>query len=54
MEARILTPDDVARRWGCSATMVRKLISDGELPAFRVGRLMRIPYAAVEKAEGNE
>ena len=48
---RPLTPEEVAERWSCSAKHIRALISAGTLPHFRVGRLIRIPPAAVEAVE---
>ena len=37
------TPAEVADRWKCSASFVRKLIDNGELSAFRAGgKLLRI------------
>jgi len=44
-EARPLTPDEIAHRWGCSGETVRSLIRKGELPAFRVGRMFRVTPA---------
>lgn len=42
-EARPLTPEQAAERWGCSVQHVRNLIHRGELRAFRLGsRLFRI------------
>lgn len=55
MNDTILTPEEVALRWGCSVTTIRKLVSIGSIPSFRVGRLMRIPKSsivAMEKANG--
>ncbi|WP_423227682.1 helix-turn-helix domain-containing protein [Salipiger profundus] len=46
-----LTPDQVAERWNCSAETVRQLIKRGKLQGFRVGRMFRIPAAAVEEFE---
>ncbi|MFZ7090788.1 helix-turn-helix domain-containing protein [Primorskyibacter sp. 2E233] len=43
----IYTPDQLADRWKCCANTVRKAIESGELAAFRVGRLLRIPEESV-------
>lgn len=51
---RPYTPETLADRWGCSANHVRNLIRRGTLPAFRLGRLMRIPAAAVADYEAGE
>lgn len=51
-DRRALTPEDVAERWGCSASHVRRLIANGELPAFRLGgKLIRIRPQDVEAYE---
>lgn len=49
--ARPYTPDSLAERWGVSAETVRQLVKRGELPGFRVGRMIRIPVQAVEEFE---
>lgn len=36
------SPEMLAERWDCSAETVRNLIRRNELPAFRVGKMMRI------------
>ncbi|WP_442953538.1 helix-turn-helix domain-containing protein [Paracoccus sp. (in: a-proteobacteria)] len=41
----------LADRWDCSAETVRAMIRTGALPAFRVGRMMRITAKAVEDYE---
>lgn len=43
----IYTPKLLAERWGCSEQIIRTAIKEGTLPAFRVGRLMRIRGQAV-------
>jgi excisionase family DNA binding protein len=48
----VLTPEEVAERWHCSASHVRKLINRGELPHFRLGgKLLRVPLSELEKWE---
>lgn len=49
--ARPYTPETLAERWQCSAETVRQLVHRGELPGFRVGRMIRIARAAVEEYE---
>ena len=49
--ARPFTPDSLAERWGVSAETVRHLVKRGDLPGFRVGRMIRIPVGAVEEYE---
>ena len=45
------SPDTLADRWGCSSATVRAMIRAGDLDAFRIGRLYRIPWAAVQRVE---
>lgn len=47
----IYTPQLLAKRWSCSAQHIRDLVKSGKLPAFRVGRLVRIPREIVEEFE---
>lgn len=42
----------LAERWGCSGNVVRKLINQGQLQFFRIGSLIRIPAAEVQRYEG--
>lgn len=48
---RPVTPDMLADRWQCSAETVRQMVKRGELRGFRVGRMIRIPWDAVEEME---
>ncbi|WP_420869064.1 excisionase family DNA-binding protein [Cereibacter azotoformans] len=50
-ETRPFTPETLAERWGCSAETIRQLAARGELSHFRVGRMIRIPAAAVQEIE---
>lgn len=46
------TPDQLAKRWHCSANTVRNLIAAGKLDACRVGKkLLRISETAIEEYE---
>ena len=45
------SPETLADRWGCSAEKVRLMYRDGELRGFRLGKLIRIPAAEVERYE---
>ena len=45
------SPETLADRWGCSAEKVRTMYRDGELAGFRLGKLIRIPAAEVERYE---
>lgn len=49
--ARPFSPETLAERWGCSAEKVRRMYHDGELAGFRLGKLIRIPAAEVERLE---
>lgn len=48
---RPFSPETLAERWGCSAAKVRTMYRDGELAGFRLGKLIRIPAAEVERYE---
>jgi excisionase family DNA binding protein len=37
-----LTLDEVAEILRCSRYLVRRLVQDGELPAYRVGKFLRV------------
>jgi excisionase family DNA binding protein len=50
-QARPYSPETLADRWGCSAEKVRIMYRNGELPGFRLGKLIRIPAAEVERYE---
>ena len=41
----------LAARWGCHPDVVRRLIRKGDLKSFRVGALIRISRAEVERYE---
>ncbi|MBS1056128.1 helix-turn-helix domain-containing protein [Gluconobacter kondonii] len=41
----------VAKRWDCSHSTIRRMVETGELPAIRLGRLIRIPMTAIIEAE---
>jgi len=41
----------LADRWGCSDSMIRKLINQGQLTCFRIGTLIRIPASEVVRFE---
>lgn len=41
----------LADRWGCSGSLVRKLINQGELQCFRIGNLIRVPAVEVARYE---
>jgi excisionase family DNA binding protein len=48
---RPFSPETLADRWGCSAEKVRLMYRAGELAGFRLGKLIRIPAAEVERYE---
>jgi excisionase family DNA binding protein len=49
--ARPYTVDTAAEYLGCSTAHVRNLCAKGALRHFRIGRLIRIPAAAMEELE---
>ncbi|MFB9150176.1 excisionase family DNA-binding protein [Roseovarius ramblicola] len=50
-DQRPVTPAMLAERWQCSAETIRQMVHRQELRAFRVGRMIRIPWDAVEEIE---
>ncbi|OQW71093.1 MAG: hypothetical protein BVN33_16685 [Proteobacteria bacterium ST_bin13] len=51
MTAIPFTPETLADRWGCSAEHIRRMYHDGEIAAFRLGKLIRITAMEVERIE---
>jgi excisionase family DNA binding protein len=48
----VMTPEQVAVRWECSPSTVRREVAAGRLPAFRLGgKLLRIKLSDVEQYE---
>ena len=45
------TPETLGERWACSAEKIRLMYHAGELSGFRLGKLIRIPAAEVERYE---
>jgi excisionase family DNA binding protein len=48
---RPFSPETLASHWGCSAEKIRIMCKRGELASFRLGKLIRIPAAEVERYE---
>lgn len=48
---RPFTVPALAKRWGCSEGLIRKMIERGELSSFRLGVLIRVPASEVAKIE---
>lgn len=49
--ARPYSPETLADRWACSSEKIRQMCRGGELASFRLGKLIRIPAAEVERIE---
>ena len=49
MNDLLLTPDDVARQLGLHVRTVRRYLRDGELPAVKVGKRLRVPASALAR-----
>ena len=47
----VLTREEVADRWGVNVRTVAREIERGNLRAFRVGRVIRIPLTAIQEYE---
>lgn len=46
-----LSPAQVAKRWGCSSTLIYDLLAAGKLRGFRLGKLWRVSADEVERYE---
>jgi excisionase family DNA binding protein len=44
-----LSPEDVAVLVGCKRTTAYKLLADGSIPSYHIGRLRRVRRADVER-----
>lgn len=51
MSARAYTVAKLAAEWQCSESVIRKLVATEQLHSFRVGTLIRISAAEVERFE---
>lgn len=51
MAKRPYSPETLAERWGCSAEKIRQMCRRGEIESFKLGKLIRIPAAEVERIE---
>jgi excisionase family DNA binding protein len=51
MNVRPFSPETLGERWACSAQTVRLMVRRGELAAFKLGKLYRIPASEVERVE---
>jgi len=51
MAARVWAVSEISERWGCSSGQVYRLVAEGRLHAFRVGRLLRIKESALAEFE---
>ena len=49
--ATMLSPAALAERWGCSRDAIYKRIAAGQLPAQRIGGMVRIPLEAIKALE---
>ena len=47
----VLTREQLADRWGVNVRTVAREIERGNLRAFRVGRVVRIPISSIEEYE---
>lgn len=50
-EAVVLTVDELAARWRLDRKTVYSEIAEGRIPALRLGRVYRVPLAAVLSLE---
>jgi excisionase family DNA binding protein len=47
----VLTADELAARWVVDRKTIYAAINAGEIPAFRLGRLLRVPLEVVRVME---
>ncbi len=47
----LMTVAEIADRWGCSQSLIRKMEKHGTIAGVRIGTLLRIPVQEVEKFE---
>jgi excisionase family DNA binding protein len=45
----ILTPDELAEFLRCSRTYARELLTQGEIPSFKLGKLRRVRLSDAER-----
>lgn len=48
---RPFTPETLAERWQCSTGVIYRMLSSGQLPGFKIGKLWRIRAEDVEEFE---
>jgi len=48
-ERLLLTVEEAAEQLGIGRTLIYKLISSGEIESIRIGRLRRVPTAAIQE-----
>jgi excisionase family DNA binding protein len=51
LRSSVLTVEQLAERWAVNRKTVFGMIARGELPVMRVGRLIRVPLAVIERLE---
>lgn len=49
--AKPFPPKSLAEHWSCSERHIRNLIEAGEIPCFRLGKLVRIPAPYVRAVD---
>jgi excisionase family DNA binding protein len=54
VERRALSVDEVASSWGVGKPLVEQLIRAGDLAAFRIGRRVVVPVAALDEYEARQ
>ncbi|MCZ4615202.1 helix-turn-helix domain-containing protein [Rhodococcus qingshengii] len=51
MAALYMSVKELAERWNCDLTAIYRQVKARQLPALHVGKIIRIPVAAVEEFE---
>lgn len=47
-------PADLALKWHCSERYIKRMLADGRLTGFRIGKLWRIRQVEVERWESSQ
>lgn len=50
----VYTPESLADRWGSTPGRIRQLIQKGDVNGFKIGKLVRITEAEVERYESRD
>lgn len=46
---RFYTVSELAKEFGCGRTLIQRLVAEGDIPSYRIGKNIRIPVDGVEQ-----